>query len=153
MNVELVEFTNQRGLIVTPLILQHWNSTSVFYLHNWKLPNQVWKKEINGLSKLIWQKHFFLFFFFYSVLDKVHVYVSPMSFLLLNSLMLMLVIFTEVRASCKGLWSGWFVGVAFHSSANSSGYFMIRCTGLMSREPMSSKLGFPLKNYIEWSKH
>lgn len=69
----------------------------------------------------------------------------PMSFLLLNSLMLTLMILAAVRASWRGPLSGWSLGVACHSSPSSRGYFMTLWTGLMSREPMSSRLGLPLK--------
>lgn len=69
---------------------------------------------------------------------------SPMSFLRLNSLMFRLMILAAARASCSGGWSGWSSGVACQSSASNRGYFMMRWTGLIRRDPMSSKLDFPL---------
>lgn len=80
--------------------------------------------------------------------------ILPISLRLLNSLMLTLIILAAVNASCSGRWSGWSSGVACQSSLSSSGYFMILWTGLMSSEPMSSKLGLPLcsiMNRWQWS--
>lgn len=68
----------------------------------------------------------------------------PKSFLLFSSFMLPLTSLIAVNASCSVLKSGWHWGVEFSSSHSNKGYFITRWIGLIIRDPMSSRFGFPL---------
>lgn len=109
--------------------------------HNWKSYVRV-----NTASSTVTKLTFKTSVINTNIHDNVNEH-SPISFRLLNSLMLTLMILAAVKASCSGRQSGWSSGVACHSSLSSSGYFMILWTGLMISEPMSSRLGFPLRKW------